>query len=262
MIVSIVTYRTNLNELKRCIESLNSIVVSEIYIIDNSSDNQVYTFAKQFGCVYIPSKNIGYGRAHNIALKKSLEKNVDYHLVINPDVYFDPNVLERLTQIMDDRPDIGQIQPKILYPNGELQYSVRRLPTPFNVFGRRFIPNVLIRSMNDRYLLKDIDHNKEFNVAFHQGSFMLIRVNALKKIGLFDERYFMYAEDIDLTRRMHNFYKTVYYPKEVIFHIHRQSSYHSFKMLCIHIVNMIRYFNKWGWFFDKRRDKINENIGK
>ena len=86
---------------------------------------------------------------------------------------------------------------------------------------------------------------------------MLLRTEALLKSGLFDERFFMYPEDIDLTRRIHRDFLTLYYPSETIVHAHRQASYHSLRMLWIHATNMIRYFNKWGWLFDSERRLFN-----
>jgi GT2 family glycosyltransferase len=91
---------------------------------------------------------------------------------------------------------------------------------------------------------------------------MIFRISAFNMVGIFDERFFMYPEDIDITRRMHKFYKTIYYPEVSIIHAHQADSYKSRKMLIIHIVNMIKYFNKWGWFFDRERKIINANVLK
>jgi GT2 family glycosyltransferase len=97
-------------------------------------------------------------------------------------------------------------------------------------------------------------------VPYLSGCFMFLRVAALKKVGLFDERFFMYPEDIDLTRRMYKEFKTVFYPEVEITHQHARESYKSLKLFYIHIVNMIRYFNKWGWFFDKERRIVNQRV--
>jgi GT2 family glycosyltransferase len=86
---------------------------------------------------------------------------------------------------------------------------------------------------------------------------MFIRTEAIKKIGLFDERFFMYMEDIDLSRRINKIYNTCYYPKVKIYHGHARESYRINKLFLIHIVSAIRYFNKWGWFSDIERISIN-----
>ena len=87
-----------------------------------------------------------------------------------------------------------------------------------------------------------------------------MRTEAVLKVGLFDERFFMYPEDIDLTRRIHREYLTLYYPSETIVHAHRQASYHNLHMLWIHATNMCRYFNKWGWLFDRERKAFNRQV--
>ena len=92
---------------------------------------------------------------------------------------------------------------------------------------------------------------------------MFLRTDALRSQGLFDERFFMYGEDIDLSRRIHAAYRTIFYPKVSIIHKHEAASYHNYKMLLIHMLNVSRYFNKWGWFFDSQRQKINnETLAK
>lgn len=262
--VSIVTYHTDPDELSLCLDSLRSEAVERIYVVDNSAcqdDTRVRDLVRDYGDVeYIPLENVGYGRAHNEAIRRAMEAGARYHLVLNSDVRFDAGILQRLVSVMDGRPEVGQLQPRVEYPDGELQYTVRRLPTPLDVFGRRFLPASWMRRRNDRYLLKDVDHSREFNPAYHQGSFMLLRMEALREVGLFDERFFMYPEDIDLTRRMHRRYETLYYPREGIVHDHRAGSYHSLRLLRIHVVNMIRYFNKWGWFHDPERRKWNREV--
>ena len=255
--VSIVTYNTDLSELELCLRSLVSQLVDKIYIIDNSNKSYIAEFCRSVDkVVYIGSDNVGYGAGHNVALRQTINR-ADYHLVLNSDVRFDPAVLQSLVEYMDENLDVGQVQPKITYPDGELQYTVRMLPTPKDLIFRRFLPKRLVEKNDYRYLLKFADHDREMNVPYHQGSFMMFRTEALQKIGLFDERFFMYPEDIDITRRMHRCYRTMYYPKVSIIHDHRAASYKSRKMLRIHIVNMIRYFNKWGWFVDNGRREFN-----
>ena len=117
-----------------------------------------------------------------------------------------------------------------------------------------------MRRRNERYLLSEFDHSRELNVAYHQGSFMFLRVEALRRTGLFDERFFMYPEDIDLTRRIHSSYLTLYYPSETVVHCHRAASYRNLRLLAIHCINMARYFNKWGWLRDPERRRVNRKI--
>lgn len=259
--VSIVTYKTNLKELEKCLNSLNNPLVSTVYIIDNSNLQNIANFCHQYSCVtYIGGENVGYGAGHNKALRLALQTNAKYHLVLNSDVYFNPDILNNLVSYMDIHPDVAQVQPNIVYPDGTLQYTCRLLPTPANLIFRRFLPSNMVERMNYRYLLQFNDHKKEMNVPYHQGSFMFFRLACFHKVGLFDERFFMYPEDIDITRRMHKHYRTMFWPEVTVTHAHRAASYKNKEMLKIHMVNMIKYFNKWGWIFDKERRTWNREL--
>lgn len=259
--VSIVTYMTDLEELRRCLQSLTSPLVSHIFIVDNSNMKEIADFSKLYPNVtYIGSDNVGYGAGHNKALRQVLDKGEKYHLVLNSDVYFEPNVLDNIVEYMDANEDVAQVIPNTIYPNGNLQYVCRLLPTPFNLVFRRFLPNWLSNILDYRFLLKDYDRKTPMNIPFLLGSFMFFRMDCFKKVGIFDERIFMYMEDIDITRRMHRYYKTMFWPYATIVHAHRGESYKNKKMLKIHMKSAIFYFNKWGWLFDKERHKWNGEV--
>jgi GT2 family glycosyltransferase len=262
--VSIVTYKTDLQELAACFASLASTNVKQVYVVDNSNMPSIADFCKKYPKVtYIGGDNVGYGAGHNQALRLILkDKEVKYHLVLNSDVYFEPSALDRLSEYMDEHPDVAQVQPKVIYPNGDLQYTCRLLPSPANLIFRRFLPRKMIERMDNRYTLKFWDHEIEANIPYHQGSFMFFRTVAFEKTGLFDERFFMYPEDIDITRRMHQYYRTMFWPGVTIVHAHRAASYKNKKMLKIHMVNMVKYFTKWGWIFDKQRSDWNRILLK
>ncbi len=259
--VSIVTYKTDTEELKKCLSSLCSPLVKMIYVVDNSRLQYLADYCQgQKKLEYIPSENVGYGAAHNIAIRKAKESGAKYHLVLNSDVYFRGDVIEKLATYMDSHEDVAMVQPNIIYPDGRMQYTCRLLPTPANLIFRRFLPRRLVEGMNYRYQLKMFDHKTELNVPYHQGSFMFFRLSAFEKVGLFDERFFMYPEDIDITRRMHKFYRTMFWPGVTVVHAHRAASYKSKKMLKIHMWNMIKYFTKWGWLFDSERSRWNKEL--
>lgn len=262
---SIVTYNTPVDELTTCLESLLRDNVEKVYIVDNSPTDKISDLLSQpkfrGKTEYIPNpSNPGYGAAHNIALRKAIAAGATFHLVINSDVYFPEGTLPRITEVMMALPDVGQLQPRIISTDGSDQYSARLIPTPLDLLGRRFLPSFLIRRRNNRYILRDRQPGHALNIPYHQGSFMFLRTEALQRIGLFDERFFMYPEDIDLSRRIHREYRTLYWPEVTVTHAHRAASYHSLKMLRIHMINMVRYFNKWGWFFDSERRSFNRRI--
>ena len=251
---SIVAYHTDSAELRSALRLLSGSEVQRIYVIDNAADSETALLCADFNkAVYIPSSNRGYGAGHNIALRVALDSGTDYHLVMNSDVTFTPEALLQIGAYMDAHPDVGAVQPKIVNPDGSLQFTVRRIPAPIDLIGRRFIPCWKHTRRNYWYEMRDLDHERSFEASVFQGSFMFLRCDALRRVGLFDERFFMYPEDIDLTRRIHEHYLTMYIPEPVVIHNHRRASYRSLRMLAIHCVNMIRYFNKWGWFNDSGR---------
>ena len=196
------------------------------------------------------------------AIRKAKQIGADYHLVINSDVYFDTGVISRITEYMEVNKDVGQLIPNTIYPNGEVQYVVRLLPSPTDLIIRRFLPKAFSKHIDRRFLLEFWDHKSPLNVPFHMGCFMFLRMKAIDEVGMFDENIFMYTEDIDLTRRIHKKYKTMFWPEVTIVHAHRRGSYKNKRLLMIHIKSAIKYFNKWGWFFDIDRTKWNKEIIK
>lgn len=260
MTASIVTYKVDLDELARALQALGD-VPERVYVVDNASEERVHDFCRrQPGVEYIANANTGYGAAHNIAIRRAIEAGEDYHLVMNSDLLFEPSDLRAMLEYMDDHRDIGLLHPRILDPDGNDQFTVRMLPTPIDLIARRFLPKWVMPGRRRRYLLQHIDHDRPFDAHYVQGSFMLMRVSVLRQAGLFDERFFMYPEDIDLSRRIAAISRAVYYPRVKVVHNHRAASYASAKMLRIHISNMILYFNKWGWFFDRGRRCANRQM--
>jgi len=258
--VSIVLYNTAFEEVENLVRTLRAnTCVKTIYLVDNSLVENL-EFQKLAVRYIFNAKNIGYGAAHNIAIRQSIEDNADYHLVVNPDITFDSEILDEIEHYMNKNTEIGHLMPKVFYPDGQIQYLCKLLPTPFDLIFRRFFPQSWFRKQKDRFEMRASGYNKIMDVPYLSGCFMFLRTEALKEIGLFDERFFMYPEDIDLTRRIHKRYRTVFFFFFSIIHHHAQSSYINLKMLVIHIQNLIRYFNKWGWIFDKERRIINKEI--
>src|ERR1051325_7020816 len=129
---SIVVYKSNPRLFRDAIESfLAAAPGSELYIIDNSPTDEAKNHCHDPNTYYFFNGfNMGFGAAHNLALKKALESSSEYHLVLNPDIYFSQEVVAKLTDFMDTNVDVGLVMPKILYPDGRLQYLCRLLPSP------------------------------------------------------------------------------------------------------------------------------------
>lgn len=241
----------------------------KIYLLDNTEADirreqmakESSTLSEQFATNKIRfmamTENIGYGKAHNIALRESAYYKTDLHLVMNSDIQVKAEDIDAMHDWMMANPMVGLLMPKVLNPDGTQQYLAKRLPAPIDVFGRRFLPSWLMARRNRRYELRDQDLSRPVNAPYLSGCFMMLRTAAAVEAGLFDERFFMYPEDIDLTRRIHRNWLTLYYPQWSIVHAHAQASYKNKHMLRIHIRNMCQYFNKWGWLFDRERHRFN-----
>lgn len=259
---SIVLYNNSMDMLAQAIGSvLQCPMVQHLYLVDNSpqplfsepfEDNRIeYIFT---------NNNRGYGAGHNIALQKSMEAQIPYHLVLNPDVYFDAGTLEVLLNYLAAHPKVGNIMPKVLYPDGSLQYLCKLLPTPYDWIGRRFNPfKSMVAKRNQLFELKFTGYKDIMEVPYLSGCFMLLNIAALRDTGLFDERIFMYGEETDLCRRLIKAgYQTIFHPGATIYHAFAKGSHRSRKLTLIGMQSAVYYFNKWGWFLDKERRTINQ----
>jgi GT2 family glycosyltransferase len=260
---SIVLYNSDIDQLRTVIQSYSPDENRLLYLIDNSSNDRFRFLEKQFvGIRYIYSKNVGYGAAHNIALHEALDVGSVFHLILNPDIRFDSSIISFLLLYMKNHNDVVYILPKVIYPDGKCQHLCKLLPSPFDLIFRRFMPKTeFFQKINDKYVLKNSGYNKILNPPCLSGCFMFLRMSVIKEHDLFfDERFFMYCEDFDFIRRLHRLGKTIYLPDVSVIHDHEKASYKSKKMLWEHIKSAIKYFNKWGWFFDIERKRMNNQI--
>lgn len=259
--VSIVLYKTSQNDLRACLSSLRLFAGNlYLYIIDNSpTDALKCECPTDLLCEYIHlPANPGFGAAHNVAIYKGQERGSKYHLVLNADVNFNYDVLTPMLDYMECNKSVGHMMPKVLNPDGSIQRLCKLVPSPVDLIFRRFTFRKFKEKSNYKFEMHFSRYDKIMFVPYMSGCFMLLRHDVLKEVGLFDERFFMYPEDIDLTRRIASSYDTIFYPLVNICHAHGAASRKSIRMFVIHSFNIIKYFNKWGWFFDSMRRELNE----
>lgn len=264
--ISLVTYKTSLSDFHNvCRSVLNTSLDVRLVIVDNSpfDDLRAYCTDPRITYIFNPS-NPGFGAGHNLAIKSLSQEQYKYHLVVNPDVYFEAGTLERIVDFMDKNESIGNLMPKVIYPNGTIQYLCKLLPTPYDWIGRRFNPiKTMVEKRNDVFELRFTKLEHTMEVPYLSGCFMFLRKSIFQQVGLFDEGIFMYGEETDLGRRIINRgYKNVYFPDAVITHHFQKGSHKSWRLTWIGIKSAIYYFNKWGWFYDTQRDLINEQTLK
>lgn len=257
---TIVTYKNDPEELLLTVDSfLNTKLNVRLYIVDNSPTNKLQSLFTDYRIIYyFMNSNNGFGAGHNVILN-DIAKMGRYHIVLNPDIYFESGTLEQLFNYMESNLDVGNVMPKIMYPSGELQYLCKLLPTPKDWIIRMFVPLKKIKKKIDYNLeMHFADYDKEMNVPYLSGCFMFLRTSVISEVGVFDEGIFMYGEDTDLNRRIYKKYRTMYYPKVAIVHNFEKGSHKSFRLLWVHVKAAIYYLNKWGWIFDKERTLINK----
>jgi GT2 family glycosyltransferase len=263
----IIVTMVNTNEwedIKRCLltlfkDSEDSGLQIGVVIVDNASEVNIEPHLKEhFPDVTLirQKKNEGFGASHNVAMGAEDGK---YYFVLNPDttVADGEGLLKKMYDWMEAHPKVGMIGPKILYPNGDLQYSCWRFPTLLQPIFSRTSAGQKGRGKKtaDHFLMKDFDHNMTQPIDAIMGSAMFVRKGAAKEVGGFDERFWMYFEDIDWSRRMWEAHWPVYYLHEaVISHVHKRASAKvpgilnallKNKYARVHLVSWLKYFWKW-----------------
>ena len=258
---SIVLYQTDYLELKKVINSFfNANLRVVLYIIDNSSLKTIKNFLEDDSrIVYFHNpSNPGFGAAHNIAIKKAIASGSKYHFIVNPDVFFESDVITPMVNHMQKNPDIGMIMPKILNEDGTIQNLPKLLPSPYSILMRKLKkPSSVYKKFIDQYELRFVKDDEIYNAPILSGCFTLLNIEAIKEVGMYDDKFFMYFEDWDLSRRMHKKFKTIYFPEVSVYHGYESGANKNSKLFKIFINSAITYFNKWGWFFDSERNEIN-----
>lgn len=262
---SVVLFETPQEELENIVLSLLRCQHLEaIDLVDNSSAPiKDFDFLRNSKVNYIfNGKNLGYGRGHNVSISQTLGSKASHHLVINADVEIISKDIDHLYEVMVANSNVGLLMPNVIYPDGQRQYLCKFCPSPIDLFGRLVLPRSLALKWLRKFDMRDFNFDWPTFVPYLSGCFMFLSAKALAEVGAFDARFFLYPEDIDLSRRIAYRYEALFYPDVTITHRHDAASKKSFKMMVIHIREIIKYFNKWGWIFDKKRRVLNRRCGE
>ncbi len=217
-------------DLLHCIESLlaQGWPELEVIVVDNAStDGSADRAAEKFPQVSIVrhSRNLGYAKGANAGVARS---SGEFVLLLNPDVRLRQGALRKLADFASSRPEAGVVGPKILNPDGSLQYSCRRFPNLPAAFLRHtpleaFLPR---HRYLRHYLMLDFDHDSVREVDWVSGACMFLRRRALEEVGGFDEKFFLYCEDMDLCLRMRGAgWRVFYFPHAEAVHATGSSSW-------------------------------------
>ena len=216
--------------LRQCLDSIHRWAPRdpyEIVVVDNNSGDgsskEIRTRYPAVGVIQ-NERNRGFGAAVNIGFRRT---SGTYVLVLNPDIEVSPDSIKTLIDYMESAPDVGLCAPKLLNPDGTLQYSCRTYYSLWTILLRR---SVLGRLFPDHpcvrmHLMMDWDHDSRREVDWVLGAALMLRRSALPAEGAMDERFFLYFEDVDLCLRLHKAgWKVVYNPASVMIHHHLRAS--------------------------------------
>jgi N-acetylglucosaminyl-diphospho-decaprenol L-rhamnosyltransferase len=230
--LSIVIVNWNVRELLRhCLSSIyqatEASLEPEVIVVDNASgDGSVAMVRKDFPQVHLIAndENLGFTRGNNQAIAQSQGR---YVLLLNPDTEVVGDALIAMVQYMDAHPQVGALGPQLLYPDGSVQPSRRRFPTMATAFlestvlQQWFPDNRVLR----RYYIHDWGNDEVQEVDWVVGACLLARRQAIEQIGLLDEEFFMYSEEMDWCRRLKEHgWQVVYLPTAQVIHHEAKSS--------------------------------------
>jgi len=240
-------------DLRACLESLRSVADEarfEVIVVDNaSSDGSPDMVEKEFPEVRLLAQrsNLGFTGGHNLAFR---ERQGKHALPLNSDTVVHPGAIAGLLDYLTQNPEVGILGPKLLNPDGSLQFSCRRFPNPVAALFRntplgRLFPN---NRFSREYLMQDWDHASPREVDWVSGAALLVRGELLDRLGGFDEGYFMYCEDVDLCKRAWQAgAKVVYLPSAVITHaIGRSTDQAANRMIVRFHRSMLRFYRLHG----------------
>jgi GT2 family glycosyltransferase/lipopolysaccharide/colanic/teichoic acid biosynthesis glycosyltransferase len=224
---------------------------TETIVVDNNSSDGTATLVREnFPGVRLfeNSTNLGYSRAVNQGIREARGR---YILVLNPDVTVLPGALDRLLEFMDSHPAAAIAGAKLLNEDGSVQESCRRFYTFWTLILRRTFLGTVFRNGRTirRYLMRDFDHEEPREVDWVIGACMTVRREALADIGLMDERFFLYFEDVDWCyRTWHSGWKVFYVSDAVMRHRYaRESARSGFsRQLLAHLLSLLHFYEKWG----------------
>jgi GT2 family glycosyltransferase len=235
----------------------------EILVIDNHSEDESIQWIRNryrgdpIVRILESGTNRGYAGGNALAISQA---RGTYLLVINPDNTLKSGALRLMIEAMEKDPTIGIVAPKLIHEDGSVRDSVRRFPSPFDVLIKRSFLQKIFPGALRRYLALDEDPHRQRDVDWAVGACLLMRRDFYGMLGGFDDRYFLFFEDMDLCRRCWKAGKrVVYLPQaQALDRKKRLSEGGVWRLLTkrsgrAHITSAVKYFRKWG---PTNRDRV------
>lgn len=230
-----------------CITSLleNTCAEFDFYIVDNASADGTAQYIKEnFPDVKVieNSENLGFGAAHNKVIDII---DSDFHFIVNPDIFVKTDVLNIMATFMRENENVGAVNPLVRFPDGRLQPLAKRQPKFRYLFANHLTSDREKSKLVREYCMLDADYSAPVKTENLSGCFMGVRTSVFKKLGGFDDAYFMYFEDFDLARRIMKENELYIVPEAVVYHAWERDSKTNSSLLKIHIKSMFTYIRKW-----------------
>ena len=232
----------------------------QVYLVDDARQPGLAALAGRYGAHYRPQHDRpGHARAHNRILCEAAGAGSAYHLLLGPTIGLPLDAVARMIAYMEQHPDIGLLAPRVQGPDGRLQPLCSLLPGPLELLLGRCFP-LLHRSSGRlaRYQLHASGYSRVMEVPVPPACCLLMRVETVLRIGMFDERLLLRFDTVDLARRAARIARTVFVPHVTVVHDPARAGPRARAAACWRrYVSAWRYFNKWGWLRDAERDRIN-----
>ncbi|QNJ10254.1 glycosyltransferase family 2 protein [Synechococcus sp. M16.1] len=237
-------------QLQDCLAKLPPEVGYAVVVNDHQPGEPVNQLAAAADLFLANPDNPGYGRAVN-RLVVSLGPLPPYIGVLNTDLSWEPGSFEQLLAWLQRHPQVSLAVPQILDEQGTPQKLCKHHPTVLGLFSRRFLPNGLkpgwLKRYDRWYVMADQNYEEVFEAPYLSGCCMLIRSEAFRRAGGFDERYFLYLEDADLTRSLARDGRCVHLPVASVVHGWGRGNYRNLGLMAVNLTSAWHYFRKWGW---------------
>ena len=253
LILILVAFHPSAEEVEALQGSLRQLPASIGYgvvVNDHRSGEPVEALFAQADLYLCNRDNPGYGRAVN-RLARLLPADLPYVAALNTDLTWAPGTFERMLSWLDSHPGVVLAVPQIVDPAGVVQRLCKRDPTVLGLFSRRFLPRWLkprrLRAYDGWYAMNDADYGSVLSVPYLSGCCMVMRHAAFRHVGGFDERFFLYLEDADLSRALRAVGDTVHLPLASVVHAWGRGNHRSWRLTLVNLSSAWLYFRKWGW---------------
>jgi GT2 family glycosyltransferase len=257
----LVAYHTPAAEVKRlssCLNCLDPSIGYAIVVNKHRPGDPIEALAPRADLFLTTSRNLGYGRAVNWAASALADQATQHGVppapwlaALNTDLSWAEGSFEALLDWLSREPNVVLAVPQIRNPAGDVQELCKTDPSIMALLSRRFVPSwlkpVWLQRLDRHYVMAGSNLDSVFDVEYLSGCCMVVRYSAFELVGGFDERFFLYLEDADLTRSLRKHGRCIHVPVIQITHVWGRANHRSLWLTAVNLVSAWLYFRKWGW---------------